>query len=560
MGRHARAGGLFREGVFDVRSVMGLDYADTPASADSAGAAGATPHAAEAIRNPEVRAIVQDLHRQMNSGQDTQEEIDRYMLFLSMEASDAPALRALPWQCFVLQARDVVRLDHLVDIGSAVRDMLMLSPYKNSIHRVLQYSMPYIKHNRLNFPAFEDMTSDDLAHMVRIVMACCLGCLRANTKRPVFALRVQLYRFFYNLLASGTSKDHFVFCAANLCLLRLAMIEYFIIFIDEFMPVEKAVMCSTFQLSNTIDELSHSFCLIIDTFRQTCMQVTELDFANINARAHIAIEKCNRVTKGKNRQLRATDSGAKLASDDAVLRAAMAAPVFAHPAYAVDLPVFRGCSWQHIVQVQAVHAIIAVQPLPANLTALQADCVLRMLRHNSSSIVQCTQLYVCLRCVARSAKFAINKKMRVMSDGSCHCSQCHSSAFVLPISMMGRIVRIQGVYLHLCHFCCCIHEWKCSGHEFTSCERSKTCVPATALLQPPSYSAKACAVCARTSSISSWTVLDDRLGVLVDLCLCAKHKPLAHQHESVYNIQTLRLAILHKLNRYRLSALEIQSL
>jgi len=48
--------------------------------------------------------------------------------------------------------------------------------------------------------------------------------------------------------------------------------------------------------------------------------------------------------------------------------------------------------------------------------------------------------------------------------------------------------------------------------------------------------------------------------VLVDLCLCAKHKPLAHQHESVYNIQTLRLAILHKLNRYRLSALEIQSL
>jgi hypothetical protein len=101
-------------------------------------------------------------------------------------------------------------------------------------------------------------------------------------------------------------------------------------------------------LSNDIDELSHSFCLIFDKFRQTSMQVTDLNFPNINARAHIAIEKCNRVTKGKNRPMRAASTGQKLALADDVLLAALRAPLFAHPAYAAGLAAFAGRPWAHL--------------------------------------------------------------------------------------------------------------------------------------------------------------------------------------------------------------------
>ena len=390
--KRGRAYKLFANGEFDTRGVVGLDISKEPMP----------------IANEEVRRILHGLHVEMNSGRETQTEIDRYMIYLYMQAVDAPALRALPWQSFVLAAGDVVGLRHLVDIGSAVRDMLMLSPCKNSIHRVLQYSMPYIKHNRLNFPAFDDMTGDDLAHMVRIVMACCLGCLRPNTKRPVFDLRVKLYHFFYALLATGTSADQYVFCMANQCLLRVSMIEYFIIFMQEFLPAEKSVICNIFQLSNDIDELSHSFCLIFDIFRQTSMQVTDLNFPNINARAHIAIEKCNRVTKGKNRPMRAANTGQKLALADDVLLAALRAPLFAHPAYAAGLAAFAGRPWSHILEVQAVHQIISVRALPANLVALQARAILHALRTNSNNIVHCALLYVCLRCVSRAAKFVVN--------------------------------------------------------------------------------------------------------------------------------------------------------
>ena len=300
----------------------------------------------------------------------------------------------------------------------------------------------------------------------------------------------------------------------------------FIVFMQQFMPSEKSVICSIFQLSNDIDELSHNFCLIFDIFRQTSMQVVDLDFVNMNARAHIAIEKCNRLIKGKNRPFRTSDPGARVGYDDSLLRTTMVAPVFAHPAYATSLACFRDSGWQHLLQVRAVHGLVRVWELPANLVAIQARCILEMLQTNSNNIVYSTLLYVCLRCVSRSVKFVINKKMRVMSDESCYCSQCNCISFVIPVSVLGRVVQIHDTYPYFCHFSCCTHEWSSSGHEFTSCAHSTQAQPL-----PGRQAAKTCAICTRTTSLSTCTVLDDQLGMLADISLCAKHKPLAHQND-----------------------------
>ena len=241
---------LFPNGVFDAKRVVRHSTADVLAT----------------LGNEEVRAIVVDLHRRMNLGEDQQVEIDRHMLYMHLEVSASPLLAKLPWQKFVLRAEDVPGLPHMPDIGREIREMLLFMRTKSSMHKVLQYSMPYIKHNRLNFPAFADICAQDLTHMIRVVMACCLGVLRANTKRPVFELRVRLYSFFHELLARGSSADHYCFCVANLCLLRVAMIEFFIIFMHKYMPAEKLVLCERFQLNNTTDALFHSFCIIFDMF------------------------------------------------------------------------------------------------------------------------------------------------------------------------------------------------------------------------------------------------------------------------------------------------------
>ena len=531
-----RVNKLFPSGEFDAQRVVRHSTADVLAT----------------LRNEEVRAIVIDLHQRMNLGEDTQVEIDRYMLYMHLEVSGSPLLARLPWQNFVLRAEHVPGLAHMPDIGREIREMLLFQPTKSSMHRVLQYSMPYIKHNRLNFPAFADICAQDLTHMIRVVMACCLGVLRANTKRPVFELRVRLYAFFHELLARGSSADHYCFCVANLCLLRVAMIEFFIIFMHKFMPAEKLVLCERFELSNTTDALFNSFCLIFDTFRQTAMQVPELDFASINNRAHIAIEKCNRVTKGKNRPNHTSQTHKVVASCAATLELAMNSARFAHPSYAALQPRMRLQSWPDILAVQRIHEVVRVTFLPANLMRMQARHLAEVCRVNSNCISQGTLLFVCLRCACGPSKFVLNKKMRVMSDGQCYCTECDSSTWVLRICTLGRIVQVRTQCFYFCRFCCGTHEWGANGHEFTHCARAASCQHAPA---PPR-----CCICARSNSLATWPVLDDKMGMLRQLPLCPKHKPLAHQQHAVYNIQTLRQAVLHKLNRYSVSALEITQL
>ena len=502
--------------------------------------------------NAEVRNIINDLHRRMNNGEDTQVEIDRYLLYVYLQGSGCPMLKALPWQSFILRHEHVPGLRHMPDIGKEIREMLMFMPTQNSIHRVLQYSMPYIKHNRLNFPVFEDITATDLTNMIRVVMACCLGVLRAHTKRPVFALRVKLYAFFHELLARGSSADHFVFCMANLCLLRVAMIEYFIIFMHKFMPAEKEVLCRRFELNNTTYALFHSFCLIFDVFRQTAMQVPDLDFTNINLRAHIAIEKCNRVTKGKNRPCSSSAHTKAVPSTDKLLGLAIHSRSFAHASYAMLQPQLRGHSWQDILKIQGIHQVVTTTSLPDNILRMQARHLAKISLVNSNCLLQSTMLFVCMRCACSAGKFVLNKKMRVVSDDRCFCSECDDDAYVVRVCTLGRIVKVRAQFYYFCSFCCSTHEWLSTGHEFSSCSRTATRVQ-------PAACAKCC-LCTRSTSLSPWQVLDDALGVQRDLMLCPKHRPLAHQESSVYNIQTLRLAVLHKVNRYRTSAIEITSL
>jgi len=504
------------------------------------------------LANPAVLAIINDLHKCMNNSEDTQVEIDRYLLYVHLERSGCPLFARLPWQCFVLSAEHVPGLQHMPDIGKEIREMLMFMPTQNSIHRVLQYSMPYIKHNQLNFPAFDDITAHDLTDMIRVVMASCLGVLRAHTKRPVFGLRVKLYAFFHELLARGMSADHYVFCVSNLCLLRVAMIEYFIIFMHRYMPAEKEVLCQRFELNNTTDALFHSFCIIFDVFQQTAMQVQELDFVNINTRAHIAIEKCNRVTKGKNHPSSGSALVRPLRCSDTALHLAMQSALFAHASYATLQPCMRGQPWANILEVQRIHRVVSTHSLPSNVLRMQARHIVQACRVNSNCISQSTMLFVCLRCACNAVKFALNKKMRVMSDGRCFCPDCNEATYVLRISTLGRIVQVRAQYFYFCSFCCCTHEWVSSGHEFSGCKRVDRVGPAA---PPPT-----CSMCARSTSLCTWPVLDDGVGAVRQLLLCPKHKPLLHQQDAVYNIQTLRLAVLHKLNRYRVSALEIKSL
>lgn len=506
-----------------------------------------------AIANPEVAGIVQQLHAQLKAGDKTQTQIDRYIPYIHMSWDRLAILDLLPWRYFVLREEDVCSVRDLVDIGFEVRAMLMKSGKMSIMHKLIQYSMPYIKHNRLNFPAYADVTAIELVQMLRITMASCLGLMRENTKRPIFVLRVKIVAFFSKLIASGNSMDHYIFCSSFLSLLRIAIIEYFMVFLQRFLPAEKQMLCVRFQLDNNVDEMFRSFFAIIDVFRQSVMQTPVLDFALINTRAHVAIEKCNRITKGKTRQEKQASlcNTANIPTEDIIT--AMATPRFAHVVYARAVTGTAHLTWQTLENVERIHDTIDVTVLPQNIAKQQAEQVLRTFNTNSSSLYNCLWLNVCVRCICDSAKFTLNSKMRIMSSGRSFCSVCRNDSFVIPISSLGKIIKILSVRFYYCVFCTCIHEWKATGYEFMACPFSSRDIHAP-------LGCKTCLLCKRSTGLSKLSVLDDSLGVMQSITLCAKHRPLSFQESSIYNLFSLRKAIIHKLNRYRVSGLPVTTL
>ena len=218
-------------------------------------------HSIYVTQNPDLLAQLQKLHQMNNHGVDTQSEIDRYLLLLCMEAQGSVLLALQPWQNFVLEPDQVIGINMLPDLGVLVRETLDINNTQASspFSRIMQYSMPFIKHNRMSFPACEHMHSQQLANIVQIVLCSVLGCIprlqckrafscnndgqhgngsnsndnsdniESNssrnhstvlTKNPLFVNRVRVFFTLWSLLQSCDKQNLFSFCNSHAQIVR----------------------------------------------------------------------------------------------------------------------------------------------------------------------------------------------------------------------------------------------------------------------------------------------------------------------------------------------------
>jgi hypothetical protein len=66
--------------------------------------------------------------------------------------------------------------------------------------------------------------------MLSVVQNLTLGIQEGVAKMPIWTKRRQLLRFFQRLTTRGSAMDLYVFLSSHLYLLRLALIENFILF------------------------------------------------------------------------------------------------------------------------------------------------------------------------------------------------------------------------------------------------------------------------------------------------------------------------------------------
>lgn len=488
----------------------------------------------------EVTSHIQSLYDMMNKeGIDTQKEVDRYWIALMMIYLKSPLLDTLPWHTFVVRAQDVLMHETLPDIGQYIRMLSTRKDNNDVMCRMIQYSLPYIKHNRLTFAKFEDVNTQILVDLVRILFAMCFGVHCKTCKKPVWQLRFRLFAYMHTLLANGSPYDLYLFCINNVNLIRISIVEYFVYFVQRYMPCEYEMLRHLFGMQTNVESICTQFQLNINHFRSTHMQTDKLVWRDLNDKAHVIIEKCNRICKGKPRMTfrkgKFKDNLALV--DESSVNLALTMPVNEHVAFASFHQ--NNLNLNDLYKVQLVHDIIKIHVLPKNIVQEQCKRLYNALYCDTNIYSRCVNLHQCLRCRTILSSGRLHGQLRTDSMSNVVCCVCSSQDTVVSVNVLGRVVEIFEQKFYFCSFCMGIHRWASSGQEFTCCN-NKSKAPEVPLRQ--------CLLCSRAHNLHEMNVLDDRLGVMQNFLLCGRHMPWTHQQHCIYNFETLCKAIQFKMS------------
>lgn len=452
----------------------------------------------------------------------TQTQVDQLIVPCILALNKDPLLQRLGWQYLTPTIDQTFQIHHLCDIGSHIRAMLMYPTTTNRLANLLRLSMPYIKHNRLSFFPFEQANVDTLQNLLRLQLATCIGIYSENSKKPLWSVRVRLVAMFMNLLANGSPMDMYIFCSTHICLVRLALIEYYVYFVENFMPVEYNLQHLSFGTEVPFQTIVRQLRCIADSFRQHQFQV-DMQWDLVQVRSQSAVEKCNRCAKGIIRMNHETPSLSIKYNDVAV---AMNAPMssllhFQHPNAAI---------------IKKVHSLIRTYPMPLRMTTQQSRAIRDRMKQDTFLAVNACYLHFCLIC---STVKIPDKSLRCGVDGKIVCGNCLDNSSIINVNIFGRFVQIIDKYYFLCPFCTRVHQWRASGCEFSKCENTAATVGFK----------KKCLICTSSVSINQIQVLDAAIGVIQTVMLCNRHTPYEHQQVYMHDLNCMMNLIQAKYKR-----------
>lgn len=419
---------------------------------------------------------------------------------------------------------DIFTPQSLINLGPYVRGMLLQwTHFDDELNNLLRLSMPYIKHNRLAFFSFEKADTYTLQNLIRLQLATCLGLYAESCKKPLWNVRVWLVAMFMRVLGCGSPMDMHIFCAAHAPLLRLALLEYYIFFVETYMPVESQLQHYFFGTDIPYETTIRQIRCILDAFRQTQFQCdASIAWDQVTVRAQTAVEKCNRCARGC--ALKMPVSLSHVVSRDTIIRAMHTSPV--DTIYDISLPT---------LDMRRVFKSVQSYPMPFHASLQQIRRIRDEMRLNTTQTTNMTFMHVCLKCL----QTVPDHSLRCGVDCVVICSMCADSDCMIKISMVGKMIRLLHNYYYLCPFCMRIHKWGCSGSEFKWCDTKA----------PVKTTKRSCFVCTSAVSINTMPVLNSHIGVIHSVQLCSRHTPYEFQLKYVYDIDSLMFCIQNKFKK-----------
>ena len=477
-----------------------------------------------------LAATIKTLILAINHHTATQADLDRYVFAYVCSCTQHPFLETCTWQQLVLDPQDVFDMRRCVDIGYCIRDIILNNMEQDVLTKVIQSSLPYLKHNRLNFPAFNTCSYNGMQDITRIVFGCCLGIFDADGKKPPWSTRVYLMVCMHELLSRGSKRDLYVFCTTHMALVRIAAIECFIAFLDKNMPIELEHMPRLFSVDSTVASMHFSdLRQVCNNFRTVSFDGSELNLSELNAKAILMLERCNRICSHKIRSFaRPVDTPVKLSLVSQAINAPVSSDIIRHI-------IHPELDTAQLVAMKEIQNLITRQPLVLQFQEIQMESLKHMSSDNTVMAAKSLYCYVCFGCIDTFTQ--LDSKMRVHDGSVVHCQNCNSHEHIIRINCFHSIVCIKDTKYFWCPFCRVVHKWLASGHEMHKCDLQDT----------HEVRAKSvCVVCHKNTNIETFTLLDRKLGIMQTVNVCFKHRPWPHQMPYIYDISSFRDAVVAK--------------
>jgi predicted SprT family Zn-dependent metalloprotease len=491
---------------------------------------GATFEIDETKCDPALAATIKKLILCINHHKATQADLDRYIFAYICSCTKHPFLETCTWQQLVIDTRDVFDIRRCVDIGYCIRDIILKNKEQDVVTKVIQSSLPYLKHNRLNFPAFNTCSYEGMQDITRIVFGCCLGLFDEDGKKPPWSTRVYLVVFMHELLSRGSKRDLYVFCTTHMALVRIAAIECFIAFLDKNMPTELEHMPCLFSVDSTVSSMHFSdLRQVCNNFRTISFDGAELNLSELNTKAVVMLERCNRICSHKIRSLpRHVHASIPLSLVPQAINAPLSSDI-------IRQIIHPELDTAQLVTLKEIQNIITRYPLVLELQKLQIESLKNLSSENTVTAAKSLYCYVCFGCIDTFTQ--LDSKMRVHSGSVVYCQNCNSHEHIIRINCFGSIVCIKESKYFWCPFCRVVHKWSASGYEMQRCDLQDT----------TEVRAKSvCVVCRKNTNIETFTLLDRKLGILQTVNVCFKHRPWPHQMPYIHDISSFKDAVVAK--------------
>lgn len=467
---------------------------------------------------------------------DSANNIMRYSTIAYLFITRHPILDIVPWKSLLAQEHEHFGLRNLPDTCSNIRALLHGYPCTSSMSKFFQFSLPFVKHNRMSFPSIQD--SETVVDIVRLIYATCCGIYPHSNKQPTWEIQVVLTGLFWQMLASSSDQESIAFCQQMSTLLRLALFENFLHNICNNMPADYDYLFQNIGTEVEIDTMLRSFKYTIDQFRLDCLQGDALDWTVIDEKAYVAIEKCNRLCRFQQiveKKMKKTVWNFDIED----IHVALNTPMVSDVAYFRFASKFKDSG--NLLQQAKIQQEIGIHALPHNIYLQQLDNYNRQLLLEHSAAQSKSILFVCLKCRRSSIEHFGAIRLNIAEKIEVVCGKCNCAHSLCKIFVPGRLIRLNDTYFYWCIKCRQIHKWSGTGDEM----QPMCCM----MPQETKCVQKCCLLCHRTQQLHDIVVLNEKLGCMQNVTLCASHFPYEHVLKMIYNVESLRQAVTSKRHK-----------